>query len=351
MFIGNDNVTSGGNIDIQAESAGFMDPVEEALHNVAVDEANYNQILGCLAVAEVTAAHKGLDPASVYTEGTISDFWGKIKEFFKKIWAKIKGLWAKLVATFDQHAKSGKEFFDKYKKTLADKFTKIDKDKIKFSGYNFSGKGAAAAVSVAAVTTGLDVNTIVNGFNNNVPDDDAITDMEESYRGTLINHSGSSYTLKEMVKELHDDLRDGGTKDNDIDVTFTYISAALANSDKEKSDFDKLFRSIEKAMNKNIKDAEKAQDTNIKNAANTPSQANNDTVSKYSKAIRYLKSCLGSIQAAAAEIVKAMKDEISQAKGFAAQVLRAGVRDGFKEGAGVSSGVSGNSIFGSVKLA
>ena len=226
----------------------------------------------------------------------------------------------------------------------------FDKDKIKFSGYNFSGKGAAAAVSVAAVTTGLDVNTIVNGFNN-VPDDDAITDMEESYRGTLINHSGSSYTLKEMVKELHDDLRDGGTKDNDIDVTFTYISAALANSDKEKSDFDKLFRSIEKAMNKNIKDAEKAQDTNIKNAANTPNQANNDTVSKYSKAIRYLKSCLGSIQAAAAEIVKAMKDEISQAKGFAAQVLRAGVRDGFKEGAGVSSAVSGNSIFGSVKLA
>ena len=123
MFIGNDSVTLGGDINVQAESAGFMDPVEEALYNVAVDEANYNQILGCLAVAEVTAAHNGLDPASVYTEGTISDFWGKIKEFFKKIWAKIKGLWAKLVATFDQHAKSGKEFFDKYKKTLADKFT------------------------------------------------------------------------------------------------------------------------------------------------------------------------------------------------------------------------------------
>ena len=345
MFIGNDSVTLSGNINVQAESAGFMDPVEEALYNVAVDEANYNQILGCLAVAEVTAAHNGLDPASVYTEGTISDFWGKIKEFFKKIWAKIKGLWAKLVATFDQHAKSGKEFFDKYKKTLADKFTKIDKDKIKFSGYNFSASTTASSQVAATITSGLDVTTIVGKFKT-VPDDDAITDMEESYRGELINHSGSSYTLKEMVKEFHDDLRDGGTKDNDMDITFTYISTVLSNSDKRKSDFDKVVRATEKIMNKNIRDAEKEQDTNIKTAAATPNTANNDTVAKYSKAIRYIKSCLASIQAAAAEIAKAMKDEISQAKGFAAQVLRAGVRDGFKESAGFSS----DSVFGTVNL-
>ena len=52
MFIGNNTTTSTESLaGIQAESAGFMDPVEEALHNVAVDEANYNQILGCLAVA------------------------------------------------------------------------------------------------------------------------------------------------------------------------------------------------------------------------------------------------------------------------------------------------------------
>lgn len=344
MFIGNNSVTLGGDINVQAESAGFMDPVEEALYNVAVDEANYNQILGCLAVAEVTAAHNGLDPTSVYTEGTISDFWGKIKEFFKKIWAKIKGLWAKLVATFDQHAKSGKEFFDKYKKTLADKFTKIDKDKIKFSGYNFSVSTVASNQVASTITNGLEISNIVSKFQT-IPDDDAITDMEETFRGELINHSGSSYTLKEMVKEFHDDLRDGGTKDNDMDVTFTYISTVLSNSDKMKSDFDKVAKATEKIMNKNIRDAEKAQDANIKKAATT-NTINNDTVAKYSKAIRYIKSCLASIQAAAAEIAKAMKDEISQAKGFAAQVLRAGVRDGFKESAGFSS----DSVFGTVNL-
>lgn len=349
MFIGNDSVTLSGNINVQAESAGFMDPVEEALYNVAVDEANYNQILGCLAVAEVTAAHNGLDPASVYTEGTISDFWGKIKEFFKKIWAKIKGLWAKLVATFDQHAKSGKEFFDKYKKTLVDKFTKIDKDKIKFSGYNFSSRTAAKAKSATEYTNELDIDSILkNKFAATTPpDDDAVTDMEEEYRGNLIGHKGSSYTLKEMVKELHDDLRDGGTKDNDMDITFNYISSVLANSDKNKSDFDKIFRNIEKIMNGNIKKAERAQDTNIKNSASDPDdKTKSDTVTRYSKAIRYMKSCLAALQAAAAEIVKAMKDEISQAKGFAAQVLRAGVRDGFKESAGFSS----DSVFGTVNL-
>ena len=342
MFIGNNSVTVSGNINVQAESAGFMDPVEEALYNVAVDEANYNKIIGCLAIAEVTAAHNGLDPASVYTEGTISDFWGKIKEFFKKLWAKIKGLWAKLVATFDQHAKSGKEFFDKYKKTLADKFTKIDKDKVKFSGYNFSARDVA---SKTTVISSMDIENIVNKFTT-VPDDDTITDLEEAYRGELIGHTGSSYTLKEMIKELHDDLRDGGTKDTDMDITFTYISTVLSNSDKAKSDFDKIVRAIEKVMNKCIRDAEKKQNTNIKTAANTPNTANDETVAKYSKAIRFVKSCLASIQAVAAEIAKAMKDEISQAKGFAAQVLRASVRDGYEE----SARLSGNSVFGTVNL-
>ena len=342
MFIGNNSVTVSGNINVQAESAGFMDPVEEALYNVAVDEANYNKILGCLAIAEVTAAHNGLDPASVYTEGTISDFWGKIKEFFKKLWAKIKGLWAKLVATFDQHAKSGKEFFDKYKKTLLDKFNKIDKDKVKFSGYNFSARDVALKTTVIS---SMDIEDIVNKFTT-VPDDDTITDLEEAYRGDLIGHTGSSYTLKEMIKEVHDELRDGGTKDNDMDITFTYISTVLSNSDKAKSNFDKIIKAIEKVMNKCIRDAEKKQDTNIKTAANTPNEANNDTVAKYSKAIRFVKSCLASIQAAAAEVAKAMKDEISQAKGFAAQVLRASVRDGYEE----SARLSGNSVFGTVNL-
>ena len=341
MFIGN-NSTVSGNINVQAESAGFMDPVEEALYNVAVDEANYNKIIGCLAIAEVTAAHNGLDPASVYTEGTISDFWGKIKEFFKKLWTKIKGLWAKLVATFDQHAKSGKEFFDKYKKTLMDKFTKIDKDKVKFSGYNFSARDVA---SKTKAISSIDIEDIVNKFTT-VPDDDTITDLEEAFRGELIGHTGSSYTLKEMIKEVHDDLRDGGTKDTDMDITFTYISTVLSNSDKAKSDFDKIIRAVEKVMNKCIRDAEKKQDNNIKIAANTPNEANDETVAKYSKAIRFVKSCLASAQAAAAEVAKAMKDEISQAKGFAAQVLRASVRDGYEE----STRLSGNSVFGTVNL-
>ena len=359
MFIGNNSVTLSGNINVQAESAGFMDPVEEALYNVAIDEANYNQILGCLAVAEVTAAHNGLDPTSVYTEGTISDFWGKIKEFFKKIWAKIKGLWAKLVATFDRHAKSGQEFFDKYKKTLVDKFTKIDKDKIKFSGYNFSTIDLDSNASVDNLTVAKVINTSNTPHITSSTTDDEITDLEEKYRGTLIGESNSSYTLKEMVKELHDKLRDGGTKDNDIDVDFNFISGALSGSDKKLRDFDKTFRNLEKTMNKNIRDAEKLQDQNIRSAASSTSSSStssgsgsttttnsNDNITMYSKAIRYIKSCLASFQAAAAEIIKAAKDEISQAKGFAAQVLRAGVRDGFKESAGFSS----DSVFGTVNL-
>ena len=361
MFIGNNSVTVGGNINVQAESAGFMDPVEEALYNVAVDEANYNNILSCLAIAEVTAAHNGLDPNSVYTEGTVSDFWEKIKEFFKKLWAKIKGLWAKLVATFDQHAKSGKEFFDKYKKTLNDKFTKIDKDKVKFSGYNFL---IPSQIDTNSIENVLKIDALtgeyIDGSTKKItmPDDDAITEKEEKFRGFLVDlfngKSGASvtsptnsYTLKEMVKELHDNLRDGGTKDNDLDITFQYIAGVLSNSDKSKRTFEKVYNGFERSMNANIRAVERTQNTNIKNSADNPTDTEkSEIVTLYSKLIRYIKSSFSAAQAAAAELFKALKDEISQAKGFAAQVLRAGVRDGFKE----STNLSGNSVFGMVNL-
>ena len=361
MFIGNNSVTLSGNINVQAESAGFMDPVEEALYNVAVDEANYNNILGCLAIAEVTAAHNGLDPNSVYTEGTVSDFWEKIKEFFKKLWAKIKGLWAKLVATFDQHVKSGKEFFDKYKNTLSDKFTKIDKDKVKFSGYKFL---IPTKIETNGIENVLKIDTLtgeyIDGTTKKItmPDDDAITEKEEKFRGFLVDlfngKSGASvtsttnsYTLKEMVKELHDNLRDGGTKDNDLDITFQYIATVLSNSDKTKRTFEKVYNAFERSMNTNIRAVERTQNTNIKNSADNPTDTEkSEIVTLYSKLIRYIKSSFSAAQAAAAELFKALKDEISQAKGFAAQVLRAGVRDGFKEGANLS----GNSVFGMVNL-
>lgn len=346
MFIGNDNVTSGGNVvDIQAESAGFMDPVEEALHNIAVDEANYNQILGCLAVAEVTAAHQGLDPTSVYTESTISDFWGKIKEFFKKIWAKIKGLWAKLVATFDQHFKSGQDFFNKYKKTLADKFTKIDKDKIKFSGYKFTFDWIKDIDE-----SKFDITQVANAVASS--DDDALTDLEENFRGYILGESGS-YTAKEFTKELHDKLRDGGAKDEDLSgIDFSYISKVLADSTKRIDKVKKNTNKIEKAIQKDIQTAEKNQSSNINAAAKDPDdKSKSHAVEVASKAIRLIKSYLAVYQIHTSSVVTAYKDEISQAKGFAAQVLRAGVRDGFKEGAGVGSSTSGNSVFGSVKLA
>lgn len=343
MFIGNNTTTSTESLaGIQAESAGFMDPVEEALHNAAIDEANYNQILGCLAVAEVTAAHQGLDPATVYTEGTISDFWEKVKAFFKKLWAKIKGLWAKLVATFDSHFKSGQEFFEKYKKTLADKFTKIDTDKIKFNGYKFD----YTKVHQQNIPSLQDLANALGGA-----DDDAVTDYEDKFRGSLIG--GGSYTMKEFTKECHDILRDGGTKGELDGINFAYISSVLANSDKRIEKGKKDFRTqVEKPIELIIKECEKMQKSNIDAAAKDPNDASKSkNVEVMSKAIRVVKSMLATCQTGFAQLVGAYKDEISQAKGFAAQVLRAGVRDGFKEGAGVGSSDSGNSVFGTLKLA
>lgn len=341
MFIGNNSVTLTGNINVQAESAGFMDPVEEALYNVAVDEANYNKILGCLAIAEVTAAHNGLDPATVYTEGTISDFWGKIKEFFKKIWAKIKGLWAKLVATFDSHFKNGQEFFEKYKKTLADKFTKIDVDKIKFKGFKFTYDWVKDVD-----TNKYDIDALVKSLSSE--DDDALTAIEEEFRGEILGESNTKYTSKEFTKELYDKLRDGGSKDEDLSgINFSYISSVLSNSTKVIDKAKKEFNKVEKSIQKNIKTAEKNQNTAINDASKNPDDASKVTnVELASKGVRLLKSYLASYQVFVSSMISARKDEISQAKGFAAQVLRASVRDGFKENAGIS----GNSVFGMVNL-
>ena len=231
---------------------------------------------------------------------------------------------------------------------MADKFTKIDKDKIKFSGYKFTDQSI-----LHTKAENYDVTSVAYTLSKD-DDDDKVTEIEEKFRGELIGESGS-FTMKEMTKELHDKLRDGGSKESDLDfVNFSYISQVLGNSDKALEKSKKEFREIEKAVEKNIKEAEKNQNKRIDASAKKPDdQGKSDEVAVYSKAIRIVKSNLASYQAAVSIVMTAYKDEISQAKGFAAQVLRAGVRDGFKEGAGVGTDASssGNSVFGTLKLA
>ena len=195
------------------------------------------------------------------------------------------------------------------------------------------------------------VQAVINGYSERILDEMCNAVWIGYYAGyySRAKNPQKPTTLIQNIlskNNVGDSSKRKATKDTDMDITFTYISTVLSNSDKAKSDFDKIIRAIEKVMNKCIRDAEKKQDDNIKIAANTPSAANDETVAKYSKAIRFVKSCLASVQAAAAEVAKAMKDEISQAKGFAAQVLRAGVRDGYEE----SARIYGNSVFGTVNL-
>ena len=127
-------------VDVQAESVDIDNPHEAMIYASAIDEANFNAIMQPLAIAELTALREGLNPITIYTEGTLSSFWEKVKAFFKKVWAKIKGIFAKVMTRIDAQFKSGKSFWDKYKREITDKYARIDKDKLKFVGYNFTEK-------------------------------------------------------------------------------------------------------------------------------------------------------------------------------------------------------------------
>ena len=350
MFIGESTLTGHCLDNVQAEAVEIDNAHEAMIAATAVDEANFNAIMRPLAVAELNALREGADPfTAVYTEGTLSSFWERVKAFFKKVWAKIKGIFAKVMTRIDAQFRSGKAFWDKYKTEISKKLAQIDKDKVKFIGYNYDlkkiiepmtelGEKIAYSDTAAEKFAGLD--------------SDKITDDLDTVRGAIVDQS-SSLSASEFSKELQQYFRGGDTTKGEVDgVNLSYLSSFLADGkivDGLKKDFHSLERAIESA----IRTAEKKSKEHIDSSVNASKGNDDDAKTAAQKQVSgdqnwlsFVRGCLAIAQQFHGARVSAAQSAIGQAKGFAGQVLRASV----KEGAALEGAYGSNDIFGSVKL-
>lgn len=334
--------------NVEAEATYIENYHEAMVAAVAENEYNFNAIMRPVAVAELAAVKEGKAPRSVWTEGALSSFWEKVKKFFLKVLAKIKGVFASFMSRIDQHFRSGKSFFDKYKKELADKFAKIDKDKVKFMGYEFT---AATHTPNSKITDGLMkikfANLSAAEADAIVADRDKQDEVIEAARGDLIGKG--SLTASEFSKELFEHFRGSDTKEELTNVSFQTVASVLGN-DKAKKAIQDSYKGLEKAVNRFVSDCDRAKNSAINVQVGSETGDKDEAKSRtaaYPILVSSVKDLLAVAQTYVGAQMKAVQDEISQAKAFAGQVLRSAKHEGtsFEEGTVVDG-----DIFGGVKL-
>jgi len=332
-------------LGIEGEDNGIENVHEAMLYAIAENEYNFNAIMRPFAIQELAAVKAGKASETVWTEGALSNFWERAKALFMKIFAKIKGIFARFITRIDQFVRGGKGFFDKYKKQLAEKFSKLDKGKVKFIGYKFDHVLDANSNITGLASTSFSANA------ESMSDEDADKAIE-NYRSSLVG--GSSLSSSEYSKALFEYFRSGESSKEEIDnVSFQSISTVLGNAAKAKSSIEGNYKGIEKAISKWISECEKQKSKDVDVMSKTDGDKD-DKAKATSRTAGYpnlIKVNRGKLEAAQTYIgaqLKACADEISQAKSFAGMVLRAVHESVALEGTGSVDGI--DDLFGSVKL-
>lgn len=250
----------------------------EILMNHITDMKHNDLIMDC-CIKEAMVLAEGVDVenrlAAIH-EGA----WDKVKEFFNKIKEFVMGLFDKVSNWFDKFFKSNKEYLDKYKDQLSKPtagFTTVNMPNYKEGlnriqtppNINFD----AVIMTATKMEENSDVDQVINNFRKGIIPD---------YKDT------------DEWKETCNDYFQGG-KDSDKDYSANEISiSALAeqvlaipkivdNIKKDKATSDKVFRSLDSAINK-AASQQPQQQTDANNSAaakpattTTPSPAGNGT--------------------------------------------------------------------------
>ena len=217
----------------------------EILMNHITDMKHNDLIMDC-CIKEAMVLAEGVDVenrlAAIH-EGA----WDKVKEFFNKIKEFVIGLFDKVSNWFDKFFKSNKEYLDKYKDQLSKPtagFTTVNMPNYKEglnriqtpSNINFD----AVIMTATKMEENSDVDQVINNFRKGIIPD---------YKDT------------DEWKETCNDYFQGG-KDSDKDYSANEISiSALAeqvlaipkivdNIKKDKATSDKVFKSLDSAINK-----------------------------------------------------------------------------------------------------
>ena len=235
----------------------------EVLMNHITDMKHNDLIMDC-CIKEAMVLAEGVDVenrlAAIH-EGA----WDKVKEFFNKIKEFVMGLFDKVSNWFDKFFKSNKEYLDKYKDQLSKPtagFTTVNMPNYKEGlnriqtppNINFD----AVIMTATKMEENSDVDQVINNFRKGIIPD---------YKDT------------DEWKETCNDYFQGG-KDSDKDYSANEISiSALAeqvlaipkivdNIKKDKATSDKVFKSLDSAINK-AASQQPQQQTDANNSAAT----------------------------------------------------------------------------------
>lgn len=304
---------------------------------------NMNNIMEACTIEEFCYLEEN-GTEMIYEEGKLNSFFTKVKNFFLKLWEKIKSIFKKAILMFDQHAKSDKEFLNKYKKEInqagnkgfGDKeipifkyiwYTGADTNKSltdMFNADQFTNVTIEQAMQqVQTNSKATDVITMIDTFENAQYDDDsedckkAVSDIEDklktineqdwrtdyldTVRATLIKTLATTYTDNEtsasdFAKDIKETIQGDETSKEDVSLytALNYAKTFLDNKAKNvTANLDHALKLWKKNIDALVKSLENKQKeftkSNDKNVTKT-TRANNFRHTILSAAVNVLQS-------------------------------------------------------------
>ena len=325
-FFNNGDIMVEGSIDQLMENkriqpSFYDDFIEGAFAIVAESTENENRLMRAIGINEASYfAQTGEE--YIYTEGTLSDIWAKVKSIINKIKEKVLALIKRFVAMFDKFFASDKEFVKKYKKRIM----LADTKDVSYEGYKFPGLNKKYTVesvpSEAIIPIGV------------VKDEDHMNEILDGMRGNFCNTSSvSAGDFSSECKEyVYGDKETMDGSELEVSKQVSYIENYAENKkevEKFRTAAEKFYKAIIRKLDEIEKDFTKDKDLDGDEKAIDPTEASHsDTKRNIVKNIgfkRTIATRTAEIYATATGIyLQALKDRNRQARAICVKVMSKG---------------------------
>lgn len=303
------------------------DPVEECAMALAESEYNWNLIWKAIGTREVHEAATG--KPSVMTEGTVSDFFKKVKEFFVKLFKKITAFFKNWLDNALVVFRTNDSFVKKYGSKLDAGKKAFDDSGKSIKGYNFASGTRNAAMGYIKALDKCSKEDLerLKSIRNNVKSSDDTSAIEKAnkksndkIRALFCGQSHKGETVSES--DYRDALKTAyfGSVDKEElsgeSLSTSYILKTLKNSKTDISNAKKTFESVKKFFNNAVSicnDIEKAVgNKKYKEGQDSSGQAGMMTAA--SNLATSMKRSRSDASTAFSMYLKSLKAEVAQAR-------------------------------------
>lgn len=257
-----------------------MEASDQILYEFAEDMYKAQAGLYISDIIIEQAVSEGAEPEAL-VEGTVKDFFKRIKDALKKLWDKIVAWFKSIIENLKVMFSSGEKFIKKYEKAINEK----KDDKFEYTGFKYDMN---ALLTIPELPKSLD--EVAKQIETNYEDlkDDEF-DVDEGKKEVLASTAATCGlsgidSVDELKKELVSKLRGGDVAKS----TFTFSSGngkgqmidLVKNHSKILKGINKYYTDFNNAMSKVIKACEKAENK-VKEGGNTTVFSKLVTVYKY----------------------------------------------------------------------